>query len=69
LRNCVDITDSVLQKHWADLESKAKGGLKAMHFAAIGSNTVVLLRFLESGSKRERTSMLKMTKAIHLGIM
>lgn len=48
--DCVDIIDLVLQRRWADLESQAGNGLKAMHFAAIGSNTAILLRLLEAGA-------------------
>lgn len=50
LCDCVSIIDLVLQRRWADLESKAGVGLKAMHFAAIGGNTTILLKLLEAGA-------------------
>jgi ankyrin repeat protein len=48
--DCVNIIDLVLQRRWADLESKSGEGLMAMHYAALASNTAILLKLLDAGA-------------------
>jgi ankyrin repeat protein len=50
-RDHIKIIDLVLQRRWADLENRTVDGLRAMDFAAIGNNTLVLQRLLEAGAE------------------
>lgn len=68
--DCVNIMDLILQRRWADLESKTPGGLKAIHFAATGSNTAILLRLLEAGgdiNAQDNKGRTPLHHAIHCG--
>jgi ankyrin repeat protein len=47
---CFNIVDLILQRDWAQLESKASSGLAAVHFAAQGCDTAIISRLLEAGA-------------------
>ncbi|KFY41936.1 hypothetical protein V494_02702 [Pseudogymnoascus sp. VKM F-4513 (FW-928)] len=47
---CINIMDLILQRGWANIESESDHGLRAIHYAVIRGNTVVLSNLLKAGA-------------------
>ncbi|KFY15118.1 hypothetical protein V492_02220 [Pseudogymnoascus sp. VKM F-4246] len=47
---CINIMDLILQRRWANIESESEHGLRAIHYAVIRGNTVVLANLLKAGA-------------------